>query len=35
MGDERFADDNKACLQPFSFGNRDCVGKKQVIYNSC
>jgi len=28
MGDERYADDNRAALQPFSFGTRDCVGKK-------
>lgn len=28
LGDERFADDCKMALQPFSVGPRDCLGKK-------
>jgi cytochrome P450 len=28
LGDEHFADDEKAALQPFSTGPRDCIGKK-------
>ena len=28
LGDETFADDNKDAYRPFSFGPRDCVGKK-------
>jgi cytochrome P450 len=28
MGDERFANDERTALQPFSVGPRDCVGKK-------
>jgi cytochrome P450 len=28
MGDPRFEDDQRQCLQPFSVGSRDCVGKK-------
>ncbi|KAF2797408.1 cytochrome P450 [Melanomma pulvis-pyrius CBS 109.77] len=31
-GDERFADDNKVALQPFSFGTRDCVGKNMAYH---
>jgi cytochrome P450 len=27
-GDERFADDNRSVVQPFSVGPRDCLGKK-------
>jgi len=28
LGDERFADDERAGFQPFSFGPRNCLGKK-------
>lgn len=28
LGDPEFDSDEKACLQPFSIGSRDCVGKK-------
>ena len=28
MGDERYKDDNRAVTQPFSFGPRNCLGKK-------
>lgn len=28
LGDERFADDERTALQPFSVGSRDCLGKK-------
>ncbi|KAL9105033.1 MAG: hypothetical protein Q9187_008831 [Circinaria calcarea] len=28
MGDERFVDDRRDVMQPFSFGARNCVGKK-------
>jgi cytochrome P450 len=27
-GDARFADDERAAVQPFSVGPRDCLGKK-------
>jgi cytochrome P450 len=27
-GDERYANDQHSALQPFSFGPRDCLGKK-------
>jgi cytochrome P450 len=27
-GDERFKNDERAALQPFSVGSRDCLGKK-------
>jgi cytochrome P450 len=27
-GDERFADDERSALQPFSVGTRDCIGRK-------
>ncbi|KAJ4383964.1 hypothetical protein N0V86_000808 [Didymella sp. IMI 355093] len=29
-GDERFASDRRAAVQPFSVGSRDCLGKKYV-----
>ena len=32
MGDERYAGDRKAALQPFSNGARDCLGKKYVSH---
>jgi cytochrome P450 len=28
--DERFANDDKAALNPFSYGPRNCLGKKYV-----
>jgi len=28
LGDEKYAGDRKAALQPFSVGPRDCLGKK-------
>ncbi|KAJ0295616.1 hypothetical protein Brms1b_013766, partial [Colletotrichum noveboracense] len=28
LGDKRFVNDNKDALQPFSFGPRNCIGKK-------
>jgi cytochrome P450 len=28
LGDERFKNDNYAATQPFSFGARNCAGKK-------
>ena len=31
LGDERYADDQRAAMQPFSVGPRDCVGKKYVF----
>lgn len=29
-GDERYADDNRAAMQPFSVGARDCLGKNMA-----
>lgn len=34
LDDPTFADDKKHASQPFSFGSRNCVGKKQVLYQS-
>ncbi|KAH7128559.1 cytochrome P450 [Dendryphion nanum] len=31
-GDERFADDNKLALQPFSYGPRNCLGKNLAYH---
>lgn len=28
LGDERFKDDNRGVLQPFSYGPRNCIGRK-------
>ena len=28
LGDERFANDNKAALNAFSMGPRNCIGKR-------
>jgi len=28
LDDERFVNDKKAAFQPFSYGPRDCIGKK-------
>jgi cytochrome P450 len=30
LDDERFKDDKKDALQPFSFGPRNCIGRKYV-----
>lgn len=34
LGDEAFSKDKKAATQPFSFGPRNCIGKKYVFYIS-
>jgi cytochrome P450 len=31
-GDERFIDDERAALQPFSVGSRDCLGKNMAYH---
>ena len=31
LGDERFVDDRRAAVNPFSVGTRDCLGKKYVL----
>ncbi|RKL18921.1 hypothetical protein BFJ70_g14135 [Fusarium oxysporum] len=31
MGEERYISDNRECVQPFSFGPRNCLGKKYEI----
>ena len=28
LGDERYKDDNRIAVNPFSFGPRNCLGKK-------
>lgn len=28
LGEERYAADERAAVQPFSLGSRDCLGKK-------
>lgn len=33
MGDLRYADDNRAAVQPFSFGPRNCIGKVGILLN--
>jgi cytochrome P450 len=32
LGDEEFDSDEKQCLQPFSVGSRDCVGKNMAYH---
>ncbi|KAJ8117186.1 hypothetical protein OPT61_g1560 [Boeremia exigua] len=32
LGDERFVDDRKTALQPFSVGSRDCLGKNMAYH---
>ncbi|KAH5023299.1 hypothetical protein HBH70_064800 [Parastagonospora nodorum] len=32
LGDPRFEDDQRQCLQPFSIGSRDCVGKNLAYH---
>ncbi|KAF2872073.1 cytochrome P450 [Massariosphaeria phaeospora] len=32
MGDERFASDQRAAVQPFSVGSRDCLGKNMAYH---
>jgi hypothetical protein len=34
LGDKRFVNDNKQSFQPFSYGPRNCIGKKYVIHFS-
>jgi cytochrome P450 len=31
-GDEQFIDDERAALQPFSVGSRDCLGKNMAYH---
>ncbi|OCT49467.1 Isotrichodermin C-15 hydroxylase [Cladophialophora carrionii] len=32
MGDERYVSDNRECVQPFSFGPRNCLGKNLALH---
>ena len=32
LGDATFADDKMDALQPFSYGPRDCIGRKYVFH---
>jgi cytochrome P450 len=32
LGEERYKDDKRSALNPFSFGPRNCLGKKYVYY---
>ncbi|KAF2645032.1 cytochrome P450 [Massarina eburnea CBS 473.64] len=32
LGDERYDGDQKACLQPFSVGSRDCIGRNMAYH---
>ncbi|KAF2263753.1 cytochrome P450 [Lojkania enalia] len=32
LGDERFANDNRSVLQPFSIGSRDCLGRNMAYH---
>lgn len=34
LGDPRFENDNRSALQPFSFGPRNCIGRKYVHISS-
>jgi hypothetical protein len=31
LGDERYKTDNRSTLQPFSYGPRNCIGKRLVF----